>query len=141
MAPELRVVQEEAQALPEVYQKNLLEKEKQKQAAAPRVRKHGLNVRIRSECGGGGKGEVRLVKHNMSGYKNPTRGEIVAVVPLMVKGVTKEHTTCRARCELMRSSGRKIRVASAPEDECKWEGYRRERGEESEREKRWKEDG
>jgi hypothetical protein len=47
---------------------------------------------------------------------NLTRGEIVAAVPLMVRGVTKEHTTCRARCELMRSSGSKIRVASAPED-------------------------
>jgi hypothetical protein len=40
MAPEPRVVQEEAQASPEepepvVYQKNLLEKEKQKQTAAP----------------------------------------------------------------------------------------------------------
>jgi hypothetical protein len=51
----------------------------------------------------------------MSRYKNPTRGEIVAAVPLMVRGVTKEHTTGRARCELMRSSGSKIRVASAPE--------------------------
>jgi hypothetical protein len=53
--------------------------------------------------------------NNMSGYKNPTRGEIIAAVPLMVRGVTKEHTTDRARCELM-SSGSKIRVASAPED-------------------------
>jgi hypothetical protein len=79
------------------------------------VRKHELNVRIRSGCGGG-KGEVRLVKHNMSGYKNPTGGEIVAAVPLMVRRVTKEHTTCQARCELMRSSGSKIRVASTPED-------------------------
>jgi hypothetical protein len=52
----------------------------------------------------------------MSGYKNPTRGEIVAPVPLMVRGVTKEHTTCRARCELMRSGGSKVRVAGAPED-------------------------
>jgi hypothetical protein len=52
----------------------------------------------------------------MSGYKNPKRGEIVAAVPLMVRGVTKEHTTGRARCELMRSSGSKVRVASAPED-------------------------
>jgi hypothetical protein len=52
----------------------------------------------------------------MSGFKNPTRGEIVAAVPLMVRGVTKEHTTGRARCKLMRSSGSKIRVASAPED-------------------------
>jgi hypothetical protein len=60
----------------------------------------------------------------MSGYKNPTRGEIVAAVPLMVRGVTKEHTTCRARCELMRSSGSKIRVESTPghEGERKWEG-------------------
>jgi hypothetical protein len=71
---------------------------------------------MRSWGGGGGKREVRLVKHNMSGYKNPTRGENVAAVPLMVRGVTKEHTVCRARCELMRSSGSKIQVASAPED-------------------------
>jgi hypothetical protein len=34
----------------------------------------------------------------------------------MVMGVTKEHTTGRARCELMSSSGSKIRVASAPGD-------------------------
>jgi hypothetical protein len=44
MAPEPRVVQEEAQVPPEepdpvVYQKNLLEKEKQKQAAAPPCQK------------------------------------------------------------------------------------------------------
>jgi hypothetical protein len=52
----------------------------------------------------------------MSGYKNPTRGEIIATVPIMVRGVTKEHTAGRARCELMRSSGSKVRVASAPED-------------------------
>jgi hypothetical protein len=121
MAPEPRVVQEEAQAPleepePVECQKNLSKTEKQKQAAVPPVRKHGLNVRIRSGCGGGGKGEVRLVKHNMAGYKNPTRGEIVAAVPLMVMGVTKEHTTGRARCELMRSSGSKVREASAPED-------------------------
>jgi hypothetical protein len=94
-----------------VYQKNLLEKEK----LHHRVRKHGLNVRFRSGCGGG-EGEVRLVKHNMSGDKNPMSGEIVAAVPLMVRGVTKEHTTCGVRSELMRSSGSKIRVASAPED-------------------------
>jgi hypothetical protein len=52
----------------------------------------------------------------MSGDKNPTRDEVVAAVPLMVRGVTKEHTTCRARCEHVRSSGSKVRVASAPED-------------------------
>jgi hypothetical protein len=52
----------------------------------------------------------------MSGDKNPTRGEIVVAVPLMVRGVTEEHTSCRARCELVRSSGSKVRVASAPED-------------------------
>jgi hypothetical protein len=63
-----------------VYQKNLLEKEK----LLHRVRKHGLNVRFRSGCGG--EGEVPLVKHNMSGDKNPMSGEIVAAVPLMVKG-------------------------------------------------------
>jgi hypothetical protein len=52
----------------------------------------------------------------MSEYKNLTIGEIIAAVPLMVRGVTKEHRTGRARCELMRSSGSKVRVASAPED-------------------------
>jgi hypothetical protein len=44
----------------------------------------------------------------------------------------------------MRSSGSKVRVASAPEDtkvSVSGRGYRRERGEESKREKRWKEDG
>jgi hypothetical protein len=80
------------------------------------VKKYGLKVRIMRRCGGGGEGEVRLVKHNMSGYKNPTRGEIIATVPLMVWGVTKEHTTCRARCELVTRSGSKVRVASTPED-------------------------
>jgi hypothetical protein len=62
----------------------------------------------------------------------------------MVRGLNKEHTTCRVRCELMRSSGSKVRVASAPEDtkvSVSGRGYRRERGEESKREKRWKEDG
>jgi hypothetical protein len=50
----------------------------------------------------------------MSGYKNPTRGEIIAAVPLMVRGVTKEHN---GSSEVqMRSSGSKVRVASAPED-------------------------
>jgi hypothetical protein len=34
----------------------------------------------------------------------------------MMRGVTKEHTTCRARCELVRSSDSKVQVASAPED-------------------------
>jgi hypothetical protein len=53
----------------------------------------------------------------MSGDKNPTRGEIIAMVTLMVRGVTKEHTTCRARCELVRSSDNNdVRVARAPED-------------------------
>jgi hypothetical protein len=79
------------------------------------VRKHGLNTRIRSGCGGGGKGEVRLVKH-MSRDQNPTRGELVAAVPRMVREVTKECTTSRVRCELVRSSGSKVRAASAPED-------------------------
>jgi hypothetical protein len=36
----------------------------------------------------------------MSGCKNQTRGEIVAAIPLMVRGVTKEHTMCRARASL-----------------------------------------
>jgi hypothetical protein len=52
----------------------------------------------------------------MSGDKNPTIREVKATVPLMVRGVTKEHTKCRARCELVRSNGSKVRVASAPED-------------------------
>jgi hypothetical protein len=99
-----------------VYQKDTYWKRKNRNRwLNHRVRKHGLKVRIRSTCGDGGKGEVRLVKH-MSGDKNPTRGEIVATVSLMVKGVTKEHTTCRARCKLVRRSGSKVRVARALED-------------------------
>jgi hypothetical protein len=61
-----------------------------------------------------------------------------------MRGVTKEHTTCRARCELVRSSDSKVQVASAPEDtkvSVSVRGYQREHGEESEREKRYKEDG
>jgi hypothetical protein len=118
------VVEEEAQA-PRVAQlkaselvveqKDLLKRENRNRWLNYWVRKHGLKVRIR-RCGGGGEGEVRLVKHNMSGYKNPTRCKIIATVPLMVRGVTKDHTTCRARCELVKSSGNKVRVASAPKD-------------------------
>jgi hypothetical protein len=56
----------------------------------------------------------------MLGDKNPARGEIVAAAPLMVRGVTKEHTTGRARCELMRSSGSKR--TRRHEGEKKWGG-------------------
>jgi hypothetical protein len=82
--------------------------------------------------------EVRLVKHNMSGDKNPTRGEIVAAVPLMVRGVTKEHNVLNeARaCEEQWQQGSGSKRTQRHEGELKWEGYRRKCGEESEREKR-----
>ena len=52
----------------------------------------------------------------MSGDQDAARGEVKASVPLVVRGVTKEHTTSRAGRQLVRSSGRGIRVTRTPED-------------------------
>ena len=59
--------------------------------------------------------EIRLVKHNVSGDENPARSEVKASVPLVVSGVTKKHTS-RAGRQLVRSSGKDVRVTCTPED-------------------------
>ena len=61
-------------------------------------------------------GEIRLVKDDVSGDQDAARGEVKASVPLVVRGVTKEHTTSRAGRQLVRSSGGDVRVTCTPED-------------------------
>ena len=51
----------------------------------------------------------------MSGDKDPARGEVKASVPLVVRRVTKKHTS-RVGCQLVRSSGGDVRVTGTPED-------------------------
>ena len=48
--------------------------------------------------------------------ENPTRREVEATVPLVVRGVPKKHTTGRTGRQLVRSSGRGVRVTRTPED-------------------------
>ena len=48
--------------------------------------------------------------------ENPTRGEIIAPVPLVVRGVSEEDTESRTGCQLVGSSGCGVRVARTPED-------------------------
>ena len=52
----------------------------------------------------------------MSGDEDPARGEVKAAVPLVVRGVTKKHTPCRAGRQLVRSSGGDVRITGTPED-------------------------
>jgi hypothetical protein len=41
-------------------------------------------------CYSGGKGEDKLIEHHMARDEDPTRGEVVAAVPLVVWGVSEE---------------------------------------------------
>ena len=52
----------------------------------------------------------------MSGDEDPTRGEVKAAVPLVVGGVTKKHTPCRAGRQFVRSSGTDVGITCTPED-------------------------
>ena len=52
----------------------------------------------------------------MPGDQDAARGEVKASVPLVVRGVTKKHTTSRAGCQLVRSSGGDVRVTGTPKD-------------------------
>jgi hypothetical protein len=52
----------------------------------------------------------------MSGDEDPARGKIKATVPIVVRGVTEEHATCRAGRQLVRSSGGDVRVTSTLKD-------------------------
>ena len=79
----------------------------------------------------------------MVGDQNAARGEVKASVPLVVRGVTKEHTMSRARRQLVRSSGGGVRVTRTPEDP---KVVVARRGTEKsvvewEQEKQWTEDG
>ena len=79
----------------------------------------------------------------MPGDQDAARGEVKASVPLVVRGVPKEHTS-RAGRQLVRSGGGGVRVTRTPEDPkvvVARRGYRRERGVEWEQEKQWTEDG
>jgi len=56
-------------------------------------RKQGLQLGVRGRCRGGGLGEIRLVKHNVSGDEDPARGEVKAAVPPCGQGSNQEiHT-------------------------------------------------
>ena len=79
----------------------------------------------------------------MSGDQDAARGEVKASVPLVIRGVTKEHTS-RAGRQLVRSSGGGVRVTRTtrrPEGGRSEEGYRKERGVEWEQGKPWTEGG
>jgi hypothetical protein len=52
----------------------------------------------------------------VSGDEDPARGEVKAAVPLVVRGVTKKHTTSQAGRKLLRSNGGNVRVTCTPED-------------------------
>ena len=51
----------------------------------------------------------------MSGDKDPARSEVKASVPLVVRGVTKKHTSRTGR-QLVRSSGGDVRITCTPKD-------------------------
>ena len=52
----------------------------------------------------------------MSGDQDAARGEVKASVPLVIRGVTKEHTPSRVGHQLVRSGGGGVRVTCTPED-------------------------
>ena len=100
-----------------MYRENLQGKDKvTKVAEPPGQAKTGTPTRGRGRCGGGGVGEIRLVKHNVSGDEDPARGEVKASLHLVVRGVTKKHTLSRAGRQLVRSSGGDVRITCTPED-------------------------
>src|SRR6185312_13972299 len=52
----------------------------------------------------------------VSGDQDAASGEVKVSVPLVVRGVTEEHTTSRAGRQLVRSSGGGVRVTRTPKD-------------------------
>ena len=80
----------------------------------------------------------------MSGDQDAARGEVKASVPLVVRGVPKEHTPSRVGRQLVRSGGGGVRVTRTPEDPkvvVARRLYRKKRGVEWEQEKQWTEGG
>jgi hypothetical protein len=58
--------------------------------------------------------KVGLVINNVTRDENFVGGEVQTLVPLVIRRVPKEDTTSGSGCKLVRGSGIKIRVASAP---------------------------
>jgi hypothetical protein len=52
----------------------------------------------------------------MTRDEDPTRGKIIAPVPLVIRGVPEEDTESRTRCQLVGSSRCGVRVTRTPED-------------------------
>ena len=65
---------------------------------------------------GAGKGKNIFVKNNMMRDDDAVGEEIKAVVPLMVRRVTKEKTVSGARRELVWSSGGSVGIAGTAKD-------------------------
>jgi len=55
--------------------------------------KQGVRVRCRGGSGGGGgEGKDRLMEHHMARDEDLTRGEVIASVTLMIRGIAEEDT-------------------------------------------------
>jgi hypothetical protein len=80
--------------------------------------KQGEEVKIRGGRGSGGRGEGedRLIKHHMARDKDPTRGKIIASVPLMIRGVPEEDIESGMRRQLVGSGSCGVRVTRTPKD-------------------------
>ena len=91
-APGPRSAQQGSPGTVSVYWENLQGKDRQENVLNHRVsRKQRFQLGGRRRCGGGGVGEIRLVKDDVSGDQDAARGEVKASVPLVVRGVTKKH--------------------------------------------------
>ena len=92
-APGPRVAQQGSPKAVPVCRENLKGKERQVQVAEPPGQSEtGTPARGQEKVWRGGVGEIRLVKDDVSGDQDATRGEVKASIPLVVRGVTKEHT-------------------------------------------------
>jgi hypothetical protein len=52
----------------------------------------------------------------MTRDEDPTRGEVIAPVALVIRGIPEEDTECGPGSELVRSGGGGVRLARTPED-------------------------
>ena len=96
-APGPRSAQQGSPEAVPVRQENLQEKDRQVTVAEPPGQSETETpARGQERCGRGGVGEIRLVKDDVLGDQNAARGQVKASVPLVVRGVPKEHTTSRA---------------------------------------------
>ena len=61
-------------------------------------------------------GESILIKDNMTRDDDMLGEKIEALLPLVIRGVSKEKTARRARCKFVRHDGRGVGIAGTPED-------------------------